>query len=407
MDGQEKKRLLFVDDEVNLLQGLKRMLYHMRNAWDMIFVSSAKEALEVLSREPIDIIITDIRMPEVDGIELLKRVMVKYPHVIRFILSGQSSKADFVRAVGPSHQFLSKPVEAEALKSTINRALSLRILLAKKNLKRILAGIRSLPSLPSLYVELEHEIKSPLCSMKKVAQIVEKDVSMSAKVLKLVNSAFFGFRKQIANPSQAVVLLGLDIIQSLIFLAEIFPMRIESVSTSAFINKLWEHSMQVSMLSKKIAMTLYKDKYVVDEACKAGLFHDLGKLIILTQLPDAFRKILMLMKEKGIRMTEAEIKAIGVSHAEIGAYILGLWGFSDPIVAAVAYHCGSMEFDPNIPNLNAIVRIANIIVNEEGDIMSELIERIKTDNNYLPFLSGSNHIENWCDFYVNDILRRQ
>lgn len=407
MENSDRKCILFVDDEINLLQGLKRMLYPQRNIWDMMFASSGKEALQILNQHTCDIIVTDMRMPEMDGIALLEEVIKKFPNTIRFILSGQSSKSDFIKAIGPSHQFLSKPIEAESLKAAVNRALNLRKLLSDKNLKLTIKNIKSLPSLPSLYIELEHEIKSPNCSMKKIASIIEKDISMSAKVLKLINSAFFGFRKHINDPAQATVLLGLDMIQSLIFLAEIFPMQNQSNEFTIFLNNLWEHSLHVSMLAKRIALILHKDKIIADEACKAGLFHDLGKLILAMQLPEVFKRCSYLMKEKSIKHWEAEMMVIGTTHAELGAYILGLWGFSDTIVEAVAYHNRSNAGNTGSHNINLAVHVANVIVNEGTNQRSIKIEALKYDQNYLEYWQGYDYIESWREYFINEILGRQ
>lgn len=128
-------RILFVDDEPNILQGIKRMLHSMRNEWDMAFATSAFEALATLAKEPFDIIVTDIRMPRIDGIELLEYVARTYPGMIRFILSGQAQKETLLRSIGPMHQYLSKPIDPETLKSAIMRSVVLRSALTDNKLR--------------------------------------------------------------------------------------------------------------------------------------------------------------------------------------------------------------------------------------------------------------------------------
>jgi HD-like signal output (HDOD) protein/CheY-like chemotaxis protein len=339
MDSPPKKRVLFVDDETMILDALKRMLRPYRDEWEMLFAASGREALEMMKIKPMDIVVSDMRMPEMDGLTLLTEVMRLYPETIRFILSGQSEKSAVLRAVNITHQFLSKPCEAETIKRGIERALKLRSLLKDEKLKSLVSGIKSLPSLPELYVQLEEEIRSKSCSMERIGRIVEKDVSMSVKVLQLVNSSFFGLRQHVSSPSQAVSLLGIDIVHSLALVSGIFSSTKDSSITAFSLKSLWEHSLTTGAKAKRIVAEMgKKDKTLEDEALKAGIFHDLGKLVLALSFPVLYRKTVLTAESKKISHVSAEYYLLETSHAEVGAYLLGLWGFSDVILEAVAYH---------------------------------------------------------------------
>ena len=196
-----KKRILFVDDEPMVLNGLQRTLQKMRREWDMTFVGSGREALEVLGKKPIDVIVSDLRMPEMDGGRLLAEVKKQHPHVVRIVLSGQLDQEMTLKSVRLAHQSLSKPCDAEVLKHTLAKLFALREFLSDDSIKNIISQIESLPSMPAIYTEIVTEMQSDDPAIKKVGEIISKDISMTAKILQMVNSAFFGLFQKIKSPA--------------------------------------------------------------------------------------------------------------------------------------------------------------------------------------------------------------
>jgi DNA-binding NarL/FixJ family response regulator len=195
------KRLLFVDDEAMVLEGLRRSLHGMSSAWEMRFAKSAADALQDMADSHFDAIITDMRMPSMDGAELLEVVKRRYPGMVRFVLSGQASKDAVLRSVVPAHQFLSKPCDPVELKNRLTQAFAMHDLLSNDLLQGTVSRLRSLPSLPALYGELTAELQSEDCSVLRVEKIVARDVGMAAKILQLANSAFIGAQGHVANLS--------------------------------------------------------------------------------------------------------------------------------------------------------------------------------------------------------------
>ena len=145
------KNVLFVDDQPQVLRGLRRTLDCMEEEWDMEFVDSGQEALDIMAQKPFDVMVTDMHMPGMDGAQLLERVSQDYANTIRIVLSGQANEEAVFRAVQPMHQYLSKPCDAQTLQDTIERALAMQELLAESSLKQLVSQLSSLPSLPSLY----------------------------------------------------------------------------------------------------------------------------------------------------------------------------------------------------------------------------------------------------------------
>ncbi|MBO1223699.1 MAG: HDOD domain-containing protein [Candidatus Scalindua sediminis] len=332
------RRILFVDDHTNVLQGYKRMLRPMRHEWEMEFAMSGEEALNFMSKSPFDVIVSDMRMPGMDGIELLGIIMESYPETVRIILSGHSDKEMILRSVKTTHQFLMKPCDAETIKNTIERACKLRDLLRNETLRKIATGVQCLPSLPSLYGLIIKEMQSPNASLKRVGHIISQDVSMSAKILQLVNSAFFGLPQEIKDPQQAVIYLGLDTLKSLVLSIHVFSLFVEDAELHGFsLAEMWRHSLMTGRLAGDIARAETADEKVAEEALIAGILHDIGKLILL-KIPRQYKQVRDFIERTGCDLVEAEYTVMKTSHAELGAYLLGLWGIPDNIVEPVAFH---------------------------------------------------------------------
>jgi len=289
MESDRKRWLLFVDDEPLVLKGLERMMRSMRREWEMRFVSSGSEALKIMHRQSFDAIISDMRMPGMDGAQLLTEVMKSHPDAVRIILSGQLDQEMTMKTVRSAHQHLAKPCEPEILKSTLAQAFALRDILLNDNLKKLVSRIESLPSLPSLYLEIMEELQSANTSFQKVGEIIAKDVGMTAKILQMVNSAFFGLYRRISKPQEAVSLLGFETIKSLVLTAKIFSQFDQKKLVEFSLDELWTHSMLTGLFAKTISQTESNMGEGSDDAYLAGLLHDLGKLVLAQNLSDLYR----------------------------------------------------------------------------------------------------------------------
>ena len=252
MNQIAKKQILFVDDEPMVLKGLQRTLRKMRTEWEMVFTSSGKEALEILGQRPMDVIVSDLKMPEMNGMQLLTEVKTLHPRVVRIILSGHLEHEMTLQSVQFAHQTLSKPCDAVILKQTLAKLFALRDILADEAVKKIVSQIESLPSLPAIYSNIIEEMHSEDPSLKKVGDIISKDLSMTAKILQVVNSVFFGLSRKISSPQEAVMLLGLETIKALVLSVKIFAEFSQKKFAWFNIDALFNHSMSVSAYAKTI-----------------------------------------------------------------------------------------------------------------------------------------------------------
>ena len=394
MNENMKKQILFVDDEPMVLKGLQRTLRKMRDEWDMTFTSSGQEALAILDTNQMDVIISDMKMPEMDGTQLLAEVKKRHPHIVRLILSGHVEQETTIKSIQFAHQCLSKPCDVEVLKQTLAKLFTVRDILSDNAIKKIVSQIESLPSLPSIYTEIVAEMQSDDPAIKNVAAIIAKDMSMTAKILQVVNSVFFGLSQKIGNPQQAVMLLGLDTIKSLVLSTKIFSEFSQRNYVWFNIDSLFNHSITVSTYAKAIVNNEKMDQELVNFSLMAGLLHDLGKLILATNFKDTYRQVLTETHNSEHNLWELELEAFGTSHAEIGAYLMGLWNLETPIIEAIAFHHCPAKSASNQMGLLTAVHAANAL-DHKNNSEQPLESNLQLDHEYLDRLGISNRISEW------------
>jgi len=388
------RKVLFVDDMPDVLGMLKRTLDPITSEWDMHFVGSASEALAILENETVEVLATDLIMPEMDGFQLLKEAKARYPLMVRIAFSGQQGQGLGLRSTGLAHQFLEKPIDADLLRSIMARACGLRTLLADETLRTVVTNLKNLPSLPALYQELMDEIHSREASLKKVAKIVGKDMAMVTKILQLVNSAFFGLRTTVSNPEQAVALLGSDTIRALVLSMQAFSKFDGTVLPGFSLDALWQHGLKTSGFAKAIAKEEQASQTMADDAFTAGLLHDIGLLLLASNRPEDYQRVLKLQKDSALLDWQAEQEVFGVTHAEVGAYLLSLWGVGEAIVEAVAFHhrpsaCSDQAISP----LTA-VHVANAIAESEAS-KAGVSSPAQIDEAYLAKLGKLDQLSAW------------
>ena len=389
-----KKRILFVDDEMLVLEGLQRMLRPMRAEWDMVFVDNGPKALELMAQAPFDVVISDMRMPGMNGAELLAEVLKRFPKTVRLVLSGHADRDLVLKCVGSTHQYLSKPCRPEDLKAAVARASNLEDSLRDQGLRQLVSRLDRLPSIPALYVQIVEKLQDPEISVDEIGEIVAKDMAMTAKILKLVNSAFFGLGRQISSPGEAVSYLGMETIKSLVLSIHAFSQFASAKLGRFSIDSLWVHSQQTAGLAKEIARLEDAEHKLLDDSFVAGLLHDTGRLVLASNFPDEYDQVLQTAQTGSLALLAAEEHTFGANHAEVGGYLLGLWGLPVPVVEAIALHhhparCPHLAFSP----LTA-VHAANSLVNlQQGGLESPLAEEL--DLMYLGKLGLDSHLEHW------------
>ena len=375
-------RVLFVDDEKAALEGLRVRLRTMRDKWHMAFAESGASALTMMSEQTFDVIVTDMRMPDMDGARLLRTVSTQWPHAVRIVLSGSAEVNETVRLVPVAHQYLSKPCDLTLLEKIIDRCRALQLILQNPALRSLVGQLRQLPPIPEMYAKLQTAIASESASVHEIAHIVAQDTVIAAKLLQMVNSAFFRVTRRIEHVEQAVSYLGLITVRNLVAVAEVFGRQPPAGSKrSVDLEALQAHSLSVAAAAHALA----GDLPFANDALLAGMLHDIGYWVLAQERFEDLEVAVQLAQAEQIPLHEAERRVLGASHAEIGAYLMGLWGLSTPIVEAIAYHHRPRAVSQSGFDALAALSIAHALVqpHELQAFSDRALVRTEIDADYL------------------------
>jgi HD-like signal output (HDOD) protein/CheY-like chemotaxis protein len=349
-------RVLFVDDEPNILSGLRRMLRAKRD-WDLTFADGTEQALEQMAVQPVDVVVSDMRMPGMDGGQLLAQVRVLYPSTARLILSGHADREAIISAVGPTQQFLAKPCDADTLVRAITRVLAVRDLVTDERLRAILGDVEALPKPPAVHEQMIEVSSRPNSRLADVVAVIESDLALCAEILKLVNSAFFGLSGHVDSVERAASLLGLDTIHALAVSGKVFGVG-ASTPPELDLAELRTNGMRAGGFARAVAASEAWPRDTVSQAFLTALLRDVGLLVLVASSPDGYRRMCEVPAARVWERRDAELAAFGCTVAEASAYILGLWGFSEPVIQAMASQPASPG-DRNATPLAHVVSFAH------------------------------------------------
>jgi HD-like signal output (HDOD) protein len=382
------KRVLFVDDEPHLLAALRRMLRSERERWDMVFASSGAEALALIEREPVDAIVSDMRMAGMDGAELLGRVQRGWPATARIILSGQADQASVIAVLRSAQQFLAKPCEAAVLIGAVDGVLRVQRSLADPKLRELIGGVATLPALPTVYHDLVAALDAPEVDLAELATILASDPATSAELLKLVNSAFFGLPREVSSVESAVSLLGLENIQALVLTGSAFRIS-KTLERIVDVEGLRSSALRRAAIARSIAQAEGWTPQERGLAVLSCMLRDVGGLVLAEGYPDAAERLTEIVAKEGpihpVRQAELEVEAYGCSVTQASAHLLGLWGFSPAVVHTVG-SCPLVDPGPGTTPYEHVLRFAGLrawdpfvpVVLEPGDYVNS--ERLRAWN---------------------------
>jgi HD-like signal output (HDOD) protein/CheY-like chemotaxis protein len=357
-------RILFVEDDPVIMSNLRRVLSVMKRQWDMRFLTSGEEALIAMSERPFDVVVSDFAMPGINGVELLSLTQYQYPRVVRVLMCGADDPEGAVRGAGVAHRIIRKPCDPAELASTIQRALDLEQRLSDPDLQSMVSEVGALPAPSNAIVELNDVLSREDSTLVDVAAIVGTDANMTAKLLQVVNSAYFGLSSPISEAREAVAYLGMDAVRDLTVAMEL--MRTLSQGTpmlQSVIDDMHSHAVTVAHMARDLA----PNRTIQSEAFVGGLLHDAGLLLIASQLPEKFLELQVQTMRCSLPLTEVEVEILGAHHSDIGAHLLDLWGLPHSIVEAVARHHDAFEVSGDSVDALHAVHMADVIVGEQAD----------------------------------------
>ncbi|MEJ7604575.1 MAG: HDOD domain-containing protein [Kofleriaceae bacterium] len=331
------RHILFVDDDPRILSGLRNGLRRHRACWDMAFADSGQAALLELETKRFDVVVSDMRMPQMDGVELFETVRSRYPQTARIILTGYAEHGAIARIFAVAHQLLSKPCPSAVISSAIERACELHDVLSDPATCAVMAQIPELPGPPRLYFDIALTLAYPEIPIADIAATLANAPDTCARLLELCTPQL-GFDHPIENAEQAITHLGPELIGPLVLAAHAWT----TIGSVADISPLGtrHHGIDVARLAATSS-----DRGQASDAFAAGLVHDIGKLLLARYLPAEHASIARTARDTGVRAHVAEQALLGTTHAAIGANLMARWGIALPIIDAIARHHSTTTVD--------------------------------------------------------------
>jgi HD-like signal output (HDOD) protein/CheY-like chemotaxis protein len=390
------RRILFVDDDDLILRSMERVLRRPAadSGWELCFATDGDAALAELTRSPVEVLLADANMAKMSGATLLRKVQERDPAVVRILLSGHTG-LDVLRVALPyAHQFLPKPCDGQLLRSTIESACGLRGLLARPEMRHLVGSSNELPSAPRTFIELSNALANPSTSARAVSEIIERDIAISARVLQLVSSAFYGLPRAVTSIGGAVAYLGVEVIKAIVLSVEVSRMFPLTQTIADFsVEALQQRGMRASQFAKRIL----GHEPAGDVLLVAGLLQDTGQLVLAARAASRFGIALSTTFARKQPLYEVETEMFGASHAEIGAYLLGLWGLPPRVVSAVANHLEPQRTGSRVFDAAAALYVANLLVVDPDVPALDQIpaHTIALDLNFLRLVGVAHQLDEW------------
>lgn len=360
-----KKTLLFVDDEKNILSAIRRAL--RREPYNLLFASNGAEGLEVLEEHRVDLVVSDILMPVMNGMKFLQEVQSRYPETSRIILTGYADR-DFVQEALSkeyAHEVMAKPWEEGRLKKIIANALAQSETQESEGpwLRSIINSVSGLPTLPNTYLEIREILEETDVSVDRLSDTIGRSPSISTRLLRWANSSIFGQKTEVDTVHRAILVLGLDMVGGLALSQSVMDSLACEEPELVLFNRsqFWVHANACGATTKLMVERIVDDRRVVANGMTAGLLHDLGKLVADLYLREPFQLALAKAVEEERTLYEVEEDLIGATHAEIGHYLSEWWNLPAYLSDVIRWHHEPEGADENI-DLVYGVHVANFLV---------------------------------------------
>ena len=331
-------RLVLVDNEHHVASSHRRALRTVRPEWDVVLASDSTEAIAAMEAAPVDVFISELGKSPAAGVALFETVKSRWPATVRIALSEFAEKSVALRLERSVHRFLHKPCDTFMLTMLIERSSTLRAAVNDPAVLAAIGGLESIPRPPVTVQALEKVLADPDAGVIAVAAVINRDAALTARLLRVVNSSFFGVGRQVTRVDAAVNFMGVSLVRA-IALAD-GATRSFTVSPDVLDLDEWNmHAVRVATSAREIALAICpQDRSLADEAFLAGLLHDVGQVVLSGVAPDDWKAIEASALHEASPLDDAERRAGRVSHALVGAYLLSLWGLPSSVVEAVAFH---------------------------------------------------------------------
>jgi putative nucleotidyltransferase with HDIG domain len=331
------KRILFVDDEPSI-RGIYEMLQpFFGDEYGVTTAPGGEEALDLVEQEPFDVVVSDLTMPRMTGIELLSEVSRRFPGTARIVVSGFADEITAAKCLMIGHRYFTKPFDPTALSDVIRSLCTARNFAANEKIREYVGKIDAIPTLSRTYLELTKALRSNSLPLRDISSIIEQDLALTAKVLQMVNSVRFAPVRKVRTVFEAVQMIGFEVVRALVLSIQVFEFC-QSTSKTELFQNVWNHSLRTAIRAKKLAEVESLPVEACDDAFLVGLLHDIGKVVLGASCPETYQKIWTTFQDDSTALIEAEQGTFGADHAHVGAYLLRLWGLPEAIAGPVQFH---------------------------------------------------------------------
>lgn len=390
------ENVLLVDDNIQVLNSLKRLL--IMNEYNVSTTINGEEALVILKNNKIDLLITDIKIPGLNALELLRKTKSISPSTIRIILSGYANEEILlkIKQNNLAKLYMLKPWNNNELLANIKQIFNIKNKLEQKNLLQIIDNIKALPSPDNVYRDFELMLNRD-ADMHEFANLIESDPSIAAKLLQVANSAFYGIKT--GSVKIAITYLGLINVKNIIFSVSLYNNQKKMASNQTInddIEILWKHSVYTNKILNFLYVKIL-NKNIPDIISMVGLLHDIGKFVLINNFSEKYLEATKKIRNSNNMLYLFEhYEFMNITHEEIGAYLLNWWELPQAMVEAVLYHHGPITDSIIDKELSSLLYISDIIswnivgnldikIDEHilnsfsltDEVINELIEEIK------------------------------
>jgi len=386
-----QKRILVADADPQMTSQIAQAL---GARWLVKGATTGPAALAAMEEGSFDAVVASFDLPELDGPQLLNRVRQKFPDAVRVLMAEDSDRERVMKDGLGTQQFISKPCKPDVLKVMLENAVSRDTWIADDAVRELVSRMRSLPTIPSIYLEVRNELKSPSGSPDSVGVIIGKDMAMTTKLLQVCNSSYFGLPRKITDVGEAVGLLGFDAVNSIVVAVKMLGYYDRIKPAYYSVDKLWKHSLAVAQHARKVALRHSGERVLGEASYTAGLMHDLGKIVLACNFSHEYEKVQNEAKHTARPLWIVEKETFGGSHADIGAYLLGLWGLQPEVCEAAAWHQQPLRSPSNEFTVLTAVHVANALERELNP-SDEAWALSKVDTIYLARIGCLNELDGW------------
>jgi len=381
-------RVLFVDDEPLMREFYSMIGGMLGEEFEISVVGSGREGLAFLEHTPVDIVVSDLVMPEMNGREFMSEVAQRHPESMRIVLSAYEDQLTVAQCLMFGHRYFSKPFDLKDLSGILRRICRLKHQVGGEMIKRVVSGLGALPTPPDVYFRLTKALDSDLASLDEITSIIEQDPGLTVKLLQIANSAYFGMARRVVTPAEAVQVVGFEVLRAVVLCLHAFKFYQTRTIRSFTPGQLWEHSIQTAYGARRLAAFERLPAVQCDETFVSALLHDIGKLVMAANADAEYQLVMRRSREEGRPAEQIEREVFGATHAQVGAFLLGLWGLPDPVVSNVEMH-------HDLRNLESKVFSPGLAIHIAQCLQPSTLAVNRLDTSYLEELGLQGRVPEW------------